>query len=135
MIDVTRLTALLEHRYRASVVGVVPIFETAEKAIYRVERHDGPAWVVRLFPRSRPIERVEGDPAILRYVESHGVPAERLGATIGDVGAIDFDGRGLLVTRFVEGVRLDRRLSLAALVLQPQIPSGDEATLGVREFC
>jgi hypothetical protein len=32
--------------------------------VFRVERRDGPAWVVRVFPPERPVHAVEGDAAI-----------------------------------------------------------------------
>jgi Ser/Thr protein kinase RdoA (MazF antagonist) len=45
---------------------------------FRVDRHDGPSWIARVFPPSRPREVVEGDAEILRFLEHHDFPAERL---------------------------------------------------------
>jgi hypothetical protein len=46
---------------------------------------------------------VEGDAAILRFLERQAYPAERLAV---DDAVSDFDGSAVLVTRFVEGVQL-----------------------------
>ena len=46
---------------------------------------------------------VEGDAAILRFLERQDYPAERLAA---DDAVSDFDASAVLVTRFVEGDKL-----------------------------
>ena len=46
---------------------------------------------------------MEGDAAILRFLEREGYPAERLAA---DDAVSDFEGSAVLVTRFVRGVGL-----------------------------
>jgi hypothetical protein len=88
----------LESAHGARVAGVVEL----DRDVFRVERRDGPAWVVRVFPPERPVHAVEGDAAILRNLEAAGFPAERWTA----VSALD--GRGVLVTGFVDGTRPDR---------------------------
>jgi Ser/Thr protein kinase RdoA (MazF antagonist) len=113
--NLARLSALLENRYGTRIAAIDPIFEAPEKSIYRVSRADGPEWVLRLFPPTRPLDRIEGDAAILRYLADQGVAAERLVAATDGAGATDLDGRGVLVTRFIPGVRLDRTLSSSAL--------------------
>jgi Ser/Thr protein kinase RdoA (MazF antagonist) len=127
-----RLTTLLERHYGAHPAALHPIYE-AEGAIYRVQRRDGPPWVLRLFPRSRPLERVQGDAVILVYVERHGVPAERLVTARDGSGSTVLDGRGVLVTTAVEGRRPDRspttlrRLGevVGRLHALPAVPAGD----------
>ena len=71
--------------------------------VFRVDRKDGGPWVARAFPPARPRAGVEGDAAILRFLEQHDFPAERLAV---DDAVSDFDGSAVLVTRFVEGVQL-----------------------------
>jgi Ser/Thr protein kinase RdoA (MazF antagonist) len=105
-----RLTALLEHRYGAHVMALRPIAEYGDSAggVYRVDRRDGPSWVLRLFARNRPLERVLGDAAILAYVGQYEVPAERLVTTRDGEQSTDLDGQGVIVTTFVAGTRPDR---------------------------
>ncbi|MCP9274079.1 phosphotransferase enzyme family protein [Mycolicibacterium arenosum] len=66
--------------------------------VFRIDRNDGSPWIARAFPPARPRTRVEGDAAILRFLERHGYPAERLAADVSDL-----DGSAVLVTRFVDG--------------------------------
>ncbi len=71
--------------------------------VFRVDRRDGDPWVARAFPSARPRSGVEGDAAILRFLERQGYPAERLAV---DDAVFDLDGGAVLVTRFVEGEQL-----------------------------
>ena len=71
--------------------------------VFRIDRGDGEPWVARAFPPSRPREGVEGDAAILSFLERQHYPAERLAASD---AVSDFDGSAVLVTRFVKGVQL-----------------------------
>jgi Ser/Thr protein kinase RdoA (MazF antagonist) len=96
---------LLEHlrdRY-----GIDPVAATKlsvhKTYVFRIDRNDGSPWVARAFPPARPRAGVEGDAAILGFLERQGYPAERLAA---DDGVSDFDGSAVLVTRFIEGTPL-----------------------------
>jgi Ser/Thr protein kinase RdoA (MazF antagonist) len=97
-----RLLAHLRDRY-----GIDPVAATKlsvhKTYVFRIDRNDGSPWVARAFPPGRPRAGVEGDAAILRFLERQGYPAERLAV---DDAVSDFDGSAVLVTRFVEGVRL-----------------------------
>jgi len=97
-----RLLAHLRDRY-----GIDPVAATKlsvhKTYVFRIDRNDGSPWVARAFPPARPRAGVEGDAAILRFLERQDYPAERLAA--GDAVS-DFDGSAVLVTRFVEGVQL-----------------------------
>ncbi|MGH3252072.1 MAG: phosphotransferase enzyme family protein [Trebonia sp.] len=97
-----RLLAHLRDRH-----GINPIAATKlsvhKTYVFRIDRHDGSPWVARAFPPARPRAGVEGDAAILGFLERQGYPAERLAT--GDAVS-DFDGSAVLVTRFVDGVRL-----------------------------
>jgi Ser/Thr protein kinase RdoA (MazF antagonist) len=68
--------------------------------VFRIDRRDGDPWIARAFSPARPRSGVEGDAAILRFLERHDYPAERL-ATDDAVSA--FDDSTVLVTRFVPG--------------------------------
>jgi Ser/Thr protein kinase RdoA (MazF antagonist) len=97
-----RLLAHLRDRY-----GIEPVAATKlsvhKTYVFRIDRKDGGPWVARAFPPARPRAGVEGDAAILGFLERQDYPAERLAA---DDAVSDFDGSAVLVTRFVEGGRL-----------------------------
>ena len=57
-------------------MALTPFYEEADKAVYRVKHAGADPWVLRLFPAARPLERVEGDAAVLRCLEEHGVSAD-----------------------------------------------------------
>lgn len=67
---------------------------------YRIDRREGDPWVARVFPPARPRIGAEGDAAILRFLERHQYPAERLAT---DDAVSDLDDASILVTRFVMG--------------------------------
>src|ERR1700749_881419 len=71
--------------------------------VFRIDRGDGDPWVARAFPPARPRTGVEGDAAILRFLERQNYPAESLAV---DDAVSDFDGSAVLVTRLVEGGQL-----------------------------
>ncbi len=97
-----RLLAHLRDRY-----GIDPVAATRlsvhKTYVFRIDRRDGEPWVARAFPPARPRAGVEGDAVILRFLEHHDYPAERLAV---DEAVSDLDGSAVLVTRFVEGVGL-----------------------------
>ena len=97
-----RLLAHLRDRY-----GIDPVAATKlsvhKTYVFRIDRNDGGPWVARAFPPARPRAGVEGDAAILRFLERQDYPAERLAA--GDAVS-DFDGSAVLVTQFVPGSSL-----------------------------
>ncbi|MGO8724087.1 MAG: phosphotransferase enzyme family protein [Acidimicrobiales bacterium] len=97
-----RLLAHLRDHY-----GIDPVAATKlsvhKTYVFRIDRKDGDPWVARAFPPARPRAGVEGDAAILGFLEQQDYPAERLAA---DDAISDFDGSAVLVTRFVEGGQL-----------------------------
>src|ERR1700761_2153340 len=72
-----RLLAHLGDRY-----GIDPVAATRlsvhKTYVFRIDTRDGDPWVARAFPPARPRAGVEGDAAILRFLERRGYPAERL---------------------------------------------------------
>ncbi len=93
-----RLLAHLRDRYGIDAVRATTI--SSHKAyVLRIDRGDGDPWVARAFPPARPRVGVEGDAAILRFLERHDYPAERLAA---DEAVFDCDGSSVLITKFVE---------------------------------
>src|SRR6185437_12153254 len=100
--DVDRLVAHLRDHYGIDASGATKL-SVHKPYVFRVDRHDGEPWVARAFPPARPRARVEGDAAVLRFLEQQDYPAERLAV---DDAVSDVDGGAVLVTRFVEGGHL-----------------------------
>jgi Ser/Thr protein kinase RdoA (MazF antagonist) len=100
--DAERLLAHLRDRYGIDPVGATKL-SVHKTYVFRIDRKDGSPWVARAFPPARPRGRVEGDAAILRFLEQQDYPAERLAV---DDAVSDFDGSVVLVTRFVAGAQL-----------------------------
>jgi Ser/Thr protein kinase RdoA (MazF antagonist) len=94
-----RLPAHLEQQYGIRVSSTTKL----DAGVVKVCHYDGPPWVARLFVASRPVERVEQDAEVLRFLESKGVAAER-NAHPEPVSLLE--GRPVLVTNFVEGRKL-----------------------------
>lgn len=67
---------------------------------FRIDHADRPPWIARVFPRARPLEVVEGDAEILRFLEDHRFPAER---SAHPQAMSVVEGHPVLVTRFVPG--------------------------------
>jgi Ser/Thr protein kinase RdoA (MazF antagonist)/predicted DNA-binding protein (MmcQ/YjbR family) len=97
-----RLLAHLRDQYRIDPVAATKL-SVHKTYVFRIDRSDGEPWVARAFPPARPRTGVEGDAAILRFLERQDYPAERPAV---DDPVSDFDGGAVLVTRFLEGVEL-----------------------------
>jgi len=90
------LRRYLERHYSISITEMTRL----DRSVYRIDRRDGESWVVRAFPADRPVERVQGDAEILRFLEKQGFHAER----IANPDAVTFPGgQGVIVTKYVEG--------------------------------
>ncbi|WP_165372428.1 phosphotransferase enzyme family protein [Nocardioides iriomotensis] len=96
---------LLAHlRDRYGIVAVAATRLSVHKTyVFRIDRADGEPWVARAFPPARPRSGVEGDAAILRFLERQGYPAERLAV---EDAVSDFGGSTVLVTRFIPSDQL-----------------------------
>ena len=97
-----RLLAHLRDRYGIDAVAATKL-SVHKSYVFRIDRRDGEPWVARAFPPARPRAGVEGDAAILRFLERQDYPAERLAV---DDPVSDWDGSAVLVTRFLAGVGL-----------------------------
>src|SRR5579875_766766 len=97
-----RLLAHLRDRYDIEPVAATRL-SVHKTYVFRIDRSDGDPWVARAFPPARPRAGVEGDAAILRFLEREDYPAERLAV---DDAVSDCDGSAVLVTRLVQGGQL-----------------------------
>jgi len=97
-----RLVAHLRSHYRVDAVDATRL-SVHKTYVFRIDRGDGGPWVARAFPPARPRAGVEGDAAILRFLEQHRYPAERPAV---DDPVSDFEGSSVLLTRFVAGDEL-----------------------------
>ena len=92
-----RLVAHLRDSYGIDAVAATPISQHVDYVL-RVDREDGDPWVARAFPPARPRVGADEDAAILRFLQRHDYPAERLAA---DDPVTELDGSAVLVTEFV----------------------------------
>jgi Ser/Thr protein kinase RdoA (MazF antagonist) len=110
--DRERLLVHLRDHYGIDSVAATKL-SVHKTYVFRIDRRDGDPWVARAFPPARPRTGVEGDAAILRFLERQGYPAERAAV---DDPVSDFDGSAVLVTRFVDGVQLPDRTDKFAIM-------------------
>src|ERR1700744_1563355 len=94
-----RLLVHLRDRYGIDAVAATKL-SVHKTYVFRIDRGDGGPWIARAFPPARPRAGVEGDAAILRFLERQDYPAERPAAAD---PVSDLDGSAVLVTRFVGG--------------------------------
>lgn len=94
-----RLTTHLRDRYGIDAVAATKTSQHNDH-VFRVDRRNGDPWLARVFPPARSRASVEGDAAILRFLERHDYPSERLAA---DDAVSELDGTSVLVTHFVDG--------------------------------
>lgn len=97
--DGDRLLAHLRDHYAIDPVSATKTSHHHDH-VFRIDRRDGDPWIARSFSPVRPRAGVEGDAAILRFLERHNYPAERL-ATEDPISVCD--GSTVLVTRFIPG--------------------------------
>lgn len=98
--DIARwLPGHLEEQHGVRVAGLRRL-QDHNPFVHRVELHDGPAWVARVFGPRRSSDRVHGDAEILRLLEARDYPAERCAA---DEPVSSHGDATVLVTRFVPG--------------------------------
>lgn len=100
--DAEHLLTHLRDRYGVDATAATKASQHNDH-VFRVDRRDGDPWIARVFPPARPSAGVEGDAAILRFLESQGYPAERL-AVVDAVSTLD--GASVVVTGFVDGGKL-----------------------------
>ena len=98
----------LEACHRIAVAGLTQL----DLGVYRVDRRDGPAWVARVFPVTRPQAAAAGDAEILALLAGLDYASERLAAAD---PVSDLAGHNVLVTEFAEPVpRTQRRDAIRA---------------------
>jgi Ser/Thr protein kinase RdoA (MazF antagonist) len=106
-----RLLAHLRDRYGIDAAAATKLSMHATY-VFRIDRNDGDPWIARAFNPARPRTGAEGDAAMLRFLERHDYPAERLAV---DDAVSDFEGSAVLVTRFVEGEPLPKGREIAIM--------------------
>ncbi|QDP96357.1 phosphotransferase [Microlunatus elymi] len=108
------LKAHLEEHYRIKISSILPIDDDPATrpngswpghypSTLVVKHNGGQPWIVRIFSSSADlVSRVQGDAEILRFLATHDFPAERIAH---DDPVTVLDGKGMIVTRFIEGGR------------------------------
>lgn len=106
--DIQRLTDLIKYHYRiqAPALHSMHLFENAGRGIYRVERQDGPPWLLRAERAENPEEMAAWfarSAATLLYLEQQRYPAPRVIRThVGSLTCIHQGWAALMLT-FVQG--------------------------------
>lgn len=98
---VTGIATLASHLNATFDIDVAAMTEL-DLGVIRVDRHDGPSWVVRVFPKTRPLDDVRKDADVLERLALADFPAERPAAPN---PVSTHEGQGLLVTEFIPGER------------------------------
>ncbi len=98
---VTGIATLASHLNTTYDIEVAAMTEM-DLGVIRVDRHDGPSWVVRVFPKSRRLDDVRRDALVLERLERHGFPAERNAAP---EPVSTHEGQAVLATEFIPGER------------------------------
>lgn len=75
---IKQLPAHLEATYKVGVKKMAPLEPWGPEGAQRVDLENGESWVARPHGPQRPVEEVHGDAEILRFLEHHDFPAERL---------------------------------------------------------
>lgn len=108
------LKAHLEEHYGIAIASILPIDDDPATrpdgswpghypSTLVVKHADGRRWIARVFSSSADrVSRVEGDAEILQFLASHDFPAERIAD---DDPVTALDGKGIIVTTFIEGGR------------------------------
>jgi hypothetical protein len=68
-----RLLVHLRDRHGIDAVAATKL-SVHKTYVFRIDRNDGEPWVAPAFPPGRPRAGVEGDAAILGFLERHGYP-------------------------------------------------------------
>ena len=131
-----RLLAHLQSVYGIDAVRATKL-SLHNTVVFRIDRKGGVPWVARVFPPARPLASAEGDADVLRLLDRHDFPAERLAL---DDAVSEFETSAVLVTTFLEsrpfpdptvklGLMADLLGRLHALPLDQSVsrPGGAEA--------
>jgi Ser/Thr protein kinase RdoA (MazF antagonist) len=92
----------LQNRYNIEITAATKTSQHNDH-VFRIDIRESHPWIARVFPPARPKSAVDGDAAILRFLENQDYPAERLAA---DPAVSGFENSSVLVTRFVNGEQL-----------------------------
>ena len=70
-----RLITHLQDLYGVDVLAATKTSQHNDH-VFRIDRRDGDPWIARVFPPARSKTAVEGDAAILKFLENQHYPAE-----------------------------------------------------------
>ena len=80
----------------------VAMMTELDLGVLRIDRHDGPSWVARIFPATRHVADVRRDATMLDLLERGGFPAERNAAP---ESVSLHEGQAVLATEYIPGER------------------------------
>jgi Ser/Thr protein kinase RdoA (MazF antagonist) len=98
---ISGIATLPSHLNDAYGIDVAMMTEL-DVGVLRIDRHDGPSWVARVFPKSRHLDDVRRDSLMLDLLARGGFPSERNAA----FESVSLHGdQAVLVTEFIPGER------------------------------
>src|SRR5688572_14631567 len=97
---IAALPAHLEATYGVGVKKMAPLEPWGPEGAQRVDLDNGESWVARPHGPKRPIKEVRGDAELLRFLEQHDFPAERLAH---DKPVSKYGSASVIVTRLLPG--------------------------------
>ncbi|MBK9714907.1 MAG: phosphotransferase [Kouleothrix sp.] len=101
------LAELLDRWYGAGAIVLRPLRCAGDRCVCKVERADGPAWVLRAFRWESAAANNRAQAAALLFLERAGFPASRLVRARGGGAVVEHAGWQAIVTTFVEGCEAD----------------------------
>jgi Ser/Thr protein kinase RdoA (MazF antagonist) len=107
-----QLSAHIETTYGLTVRKLGPLEPWGPEGAQRVDLANGESWVARPHKPARPLVEVEGDAELLRFLEGHDFPAERLAHP---EPVSSWERGSVIVTRLLPGKNCRRDKSLATL--------------------
>lgn len=101
------IVELLERWYDVRGAVLRPLRCLQDRCVYRVERADGPDWVLRAFRWESAAAENQAQAAALLYLQDAGYPACRLVPARGGALVVEHAGWQALATTFLEGREAD----------------------------
>lgn len=102
------LTDLVERYYGAEGAVLQPLASDSGKRIYRVDRANGPRWVLRVYEAASDPSAAQTLLVTLLFLEEQMYPAERLVCSVDNTHIVTTDdGSQVLMTTFLEGKATD----------------------------
>jgi Ser/Thr protein kinase RdoA (MazF antagonist) len=137
MTEATRqLATFIERQYATQIIKLHPLAQ-GWKAVYRVERADGPDWVVRAFPPpddDHPPVSVTSLAALLTWLERQAYPAERVVKAADQSSVTQHGDWQVLITTFLHGIQQHWSPASGVFQTKDQVADATPVAYGVEVY-